>query len=421
MTAATQVRLAAPTWLVVLCVLGYLACSLQQVVIGHSLGVGLSLGSMLLRLFAAGIALWALARHGVPRPLRLPGLAIVACALALGLSVLASEHADIASRHALRYGLELLLLWAVLNLALAWPACLLAAAQAALIVLWLGLALAVAVALDLPQAKSLSLVFHAADTFKYLPRVSGFYEHPALLAASGVLVALLATQLQREGYWSRRRWLAALSGALLALLLSGARNPLLALLALLGLWLWQRRGAAHAWRLGLAALLGVSLLLGGAIASRYAEITSASREGFLTAFSLGRTYLWAGAFEAWRSHPWFGLGAGVYQYLVPDYTGGRFDRGELHAHNLVLGVLSETGLVGLLACLFLLYALWRPWLSQRGAPGRGWALAWLLALLSLGLFDFYLPFYSFTLHAALAVALLYALYPGARGGAMPGP
>lgn len=123
-------------------------------------------------------------------------------------------------------------------------------------------------------------------------------------------------------------------------------------------------------------------------------MTSAVHESPLTAFSLGRTYLWSGAIEAWRSHPWFGLGAGVFQFLVPDYTGGRFDRGELHAHNGLLAVLSETGLCGLLACVCMLWALWAPLL--RNPAERGWALIWLLFLLGLNVFDFYPLFYPFS-------------------------
>jgi len=107
-----------------------------------------------------------------------------------------------------------------------------------------------------------------------------------------------------------------------------------------------------------------------------------------------------------------GLGPGVYQFLVPDFTGCRFHRGELHAHNVLLGVMSEMRLVGLVAWLLLAYALWRPWLRRGEVPGRAWAMTWLLSLLSLGLFDFYIPFYCFALHAALAISMLYTLSPG---------
>lgn len=400
------------------CLCVYLLFCLQQVVLtGRYFGGGLSLGSMAIRAFALGVSLWALWRHGLPPILRRPLLAILACLAALGVSVLASAHPALAFRFAVRYATALLALWAMLNLAFACPRWPRAATLAALIALWWNLALGVAVRLHWPPALRGSLVFHAEDSFKYLPRISGMYEHPALLAASAVLVAALVLQGWRNGALGRFALGLALLGAVLALALTQVRNPLLPVGALLLWWAWPWRGATRPRRRAAAgALLVLLALVGFVLWQRYADMTSAVHESTLTAVSLGRTYLWAGALEAWRSHPWFGLGPGVFQFLVPDYTGGRFDRGELHAHNALLAVLSETGLCGLLACLGLLYALWAPLL--RSASVRGWALIWLLLLLGLGVFDFYLPFYAFSLHAALAMAALYAGLP-ARAGTLP--
>ncbi|MXV07796.1 MULTISPECIES: O-antigen ligase family protein [unclassified Xanthomonas] len=408
--SAIGARARAPQPLAVAACLGvYLLFCLQQVVLtGRYFGVGLSLGSMAIRAFVLGVAVWALWRHGVPSILRAPLLAILACLAALAASVLASGHPELAFKFAVRYATALLALWAMLNLALACPRWPRAATLAALIALWWNLALGLAVRLHWPPALRLSLAFHAEDSFKYLPRISGMYEHPALLAASAVVVATLVLQLWRSGALGRVALVMALLGAVLALALTQVRNPLLPVGALLLWWAWPRRGASRVRRnAAVAALLGLSGLAGFVLWQRYADMTSAVHESTLTAVSLGRTYLWAGAFEAWRSHPWFGLGAGVFQFLVPDYTGGRFDRGELHAHNLLLAVLSETGLCGLLACLGLLAALWSPLLRQMRM--RAWALLWGVLLLGLGVFDFYLQFYAFSLHAALAVATQYAL------------
>ncbi|MBB5941832.1 O-antigen ligase family protein [Xanthomonas sp. 3307] len=409
-TGASAVGARAPQPLAVAACLGvYLLFCLQQVVLtGRYFGVGLSLGSMAIRAFVLGVAVWALWRHGVPSILRAPLLAILACLAALVASVLASGYPELAFKFAVRYATALLALWAMLNLALACPRWPRAATLAALIALWWNLALGLAVRLHWPPALRLSLAFHAEDSFKYLPRISGMYEHPALLAASAVVVAALVLQLWRSGALGRFALVMALLGAVLALALTQVRNPLLPVGALALWWAWPRRGASRVRRnAAVVALLGVSGLAGFVLWQRYADMTSAVHESMLTAVSLGRTYLWAGAFEAWRSHPWFGLGAGVFQFLVPDYTGGRFDRGELHAHNLLLAVLSETGLCGLLACLGLLAALWSPLLRQMRM--RAWALLWGVLLLGLGVFDFYLQFYAFSLHAALAVATQYAL------------
>lgn len=397
------------------CLIGLLF-SLQQVVIAHGFGGGMSLGAMAIRAAGLGISAWALCRHGVPRPLRLPLLAAGACLAALVLSAAASDHGVIAAKFAARYATELILLWALLNLALARPALLLAAAEAVLVMLWANLLLAALVRLGWEPALHLSLAFHPAQTFEeYLPRVSGFYEHPALLGAMGVIVGLMAVQLHAHGVWGRRQLGMACAGAVAALLLSGERNPLVPL-ALLAAWqLRPHRGRSRpsGRRTALLTAGAVAGLAFVAVADRIAQLTSALlQEGPVVAFTLGRTYIWEGAWRAWLSRPWFGLGAGVFQFLTPDFTGGRFNRGELHAHNLLLGVLSETGLCGLAACLFLLYALWRPWLAP-GGDGRGWAMAWLTVLLGMGIFDFYEPFYGFAVPLSLAIALLYLLYPAA--------
>ncbi|OOW96534.1 ligase [Xanthomonas campestris pv. vitistrifoliae] len=408
MTAGAPARQPAQTGLVAVCLGLYLLFCLQQVVLtGRYFGVGLSLGSMAIRGVALGLSAWALWRHGVPACLRWPLLSILLCMTALAASVLASDHSALAFKYAVRYATALLWLWALLNLAVAWPQWPRAAALAALIAVWINLALGMAVRLQWPPALEWSLAFHAQGSFKYLPRVSGMYDHPALLAATAVIVGLLTIQLYQRHAVGRAQLAAAVLAAIGALALSEVRNPLLPVAGLILWWAWSRRAGERPRRRTVwAAALGLLAVAGFVLWQRYAEMTSAVHESPLTAFSLGRTYLWSGAIEAWRSHPWFGLGAAVFQFLVPDYTGGRFDRGELHAHNGLLAVLSETGLCGLLACVCLLWALWAPLL--RNPAERGWALIWLLFLLGLNVFDFYPLFYPFSLHAALAVALLYA-------------
>ncbi|WP_349656509.1 O-antigen ligase family protein [Xanthomonas sp. 10-10] len=408
MTTGAAAPRPAQTGLVVICLGLYLLFCLQQVVLtGRYFGVGLSLGSMAIRGAALGLSAWALWRHGVPACLRWPLLSILLCMAALAASVLASDHPALAFKYAVRYATALLWLWALLNLAVASPRWPRAATLAALIAVWINLALGMAVRLQWPPALEWSLAFHAQDSFKYLPRVSGMYDHPALLAATSVIVALLTIQLYQRNEVGRKVLAAAVMAAVAALALSEVRNPLLPVAALIAWWAWSRRGGPRpVRRTAWIASLGLLAVAAFVLRQRYAEMTSAVHENTLTALTLGRTYLWSGAFEAWRSHPWFGLGAGVFQFLVPDYTGGRFDRGELHAHNGLLAVLSETGLCGLLACLCLLWALWAPLL--RNPAERGWALIWLLFLAGLNVFDFYLLFYPFSLHAALALALLYA-------------
>ncbi|WAH57634.1 O-antigen ligase family protein [Pseudomonas silvicola] len=394
--------------LTTLCVCAYLAFSLQQVVIGHGLAVGLSLGSMLLRAFALCTSAWMLWHHGVPKVLRGPAWAIALCLVVLVVSTLTSPRLGIALRFAPRYGLELLLLWSMLNLCVAFPAFARAAALASVVILWLGLLLGLAVHLDAPGARPAALLFYPQETLdRYLPRSSGLYEHPALFAATAVMSLAMALHLRNLHGCSRGTLLLALVGCLLALLASGARNPLLGLGVLALAVSWRVRGRPYARRFAIVAGLVLALLVAWITFDRLAELTSATHESSLTAFTLGRTYIWAAAWQAWLSHPLFGLGSGVFQFLLPDFAGGRFPRGELHAHNLLLALLSELGLAGAFGFIALGLALWRPWLAP-ATPGRGWALVTLLVLLAFGLFDYYVPFYCFALHATLMVGLLYA-------------
>ncbi|WP_446811151.1 O-antigen ligase family protein [Methylomonas sp. 2BW1-5-20] len=400
---------------VLLCLAAYLLFGLQQVVISDWLGSGVSLGATAIRGFVGAASVWLWRRQGIPPVLRLPFLAILACITALAASVLMSEHPAIAVKFAIKYGTALLLLWAFLNLALAFPAFPLAATRAALLALWGNLLLGIGVRVDNPALKAFSLAFHPEATFKYLPRISGIYEHPAIFGATAIMLALLTLQLYAQDRLTKPALSWTVIGACLTLLLTESRNALVPLLAFAGGMAWLRRRellAAGAWQI--AGSIGLlAAFLSFILWRRHAELTSAIHESPLTAFSLGRTYIWAGAFEAWRTHPWYGLGAGVFQFLTPDYTGGRFDRGELHAHNLLLAILSETGLTGLSAYALLIYSLWMPlYKGGIGSSGRDWVLLWLLALPSFGLFDFYLPFYGFSMHLALILANQYALaYP----------
>ena len=399
-------------FLVLACLAIYLLFTLQQVVISDWRGTGISLGGTAIRIFVATVSVFMLWRHGIPPLMRMPLLAILACLAVLAASVIASEHPDIAIKFAVKYATGLLFLWTCLNLSLAFPSFPRAATLAALIALWGNILLGLGVRFGLPFLKNLSLAFHPESTFKYLPRVSGIYEHPSIFGATAVLSAILAFQLYSWGELSKRavQWGAA--GAIVALLLTEARNNLVPLLALGSALLWLKRDDLRTInRWAIASGLSVVLAMAGVMLwQRYAELTSAvNKENLLTAFTLGRTYIWGGAFEAWRTHPWFGLGAGVFQFLTPDFTGGRFDRGELHAHNVLLAILSETGLAGLVAYVLLVYSLWAPLLRRHGGiANRTWALIWLIVLPCFGLFDFYLPFYGFSIHLALVIAYQYA-------------
>ncbi len=403
------------------CTALFLLFALQQVVLGHGLGEGLSLGSAAMRIFAVGAAIAFLWRLGVPQICRLPLAAILLCLCVLAASALLSEHRLTAVKFAVRYATQLAMLWCILNLIVAYPGLRAALARAAVATVWIGILVGLGSRWSIGPGREIALMFHSADVLRYLPRISGLYEHPAIFGAVAVLVAVLTTQLHECGVVGRPSLAAAYAGLAAALALTEARNPLVPLLFLSAGFAVLRRG--HVRRMALALLALLACFAAVAIWRRYDELTSASQETLLTMFSLGRTYIWAGAFEAWSGHPWFGLGPGVFQFLTPDFTGGRFLRGELHAHNLLLGILSETGLAGLLAFVAVVTAIVAPALGSRDPATLRWGWIWLVTVLGLGLFDFYLPFYGFSLHLALAAGFFLSLgeqkVPACQGRNLP--
>ncbi|MGJ4953884.1 O-antigen ligase family protein [Bradyrhizobium sp. HKCCYLS20291] len=384
----------------------YLLFCLQHVVVGSGFGEGISLGSTALRLVGIGTSLVFLVRAGIPGRLRAPLVAIGGCLAVLTVSTALSEHRLIAMKFGVRYATQLLLLWCILNILVLHPNLRGAIGRALVIALWVALVVGLGGRYGIAWIADLGLWFHGPDAVRYLPRIIGLYEHPATFGAIAVVVTVMAAQLHDEGAIGRPTLVAAIAGTAITLVLTEARNPVLPLLALAAAFTVTRRGRQR--QLALTMLGVLVALVAVMIWARYDELTSASRESLATMFSLGRTYIMRGAFDAWTQHPLWGLGPGVFQFLTPDFTGGRFLRGELHAHNLVLGILSETGLVGLAAITSLAAVLMAPaWSGRSGASGLRWMLIWLVVMLSLGLFDFYLPFYGFALHISVAAGLVF--------------
>lgn len=384
----------------------YLGFCLQQVVIGRGLEEGISLGSTLLRVVGLGATIPFLATRGIPTRLRIPLIAIGACLCVLAISAALSGHRLIALKFAVRYATQLLMLWSALNLLVAFPHLRSAVGRALIAALWISLAIGLGSRFGVEWLGRLGLLFHTPDALRYLPRIVGLYDHPATFGAIAVVVAVMTMQLREEGAIGMPALAAASVGLAATLVLTDSRNPMVPLLILAAAFAVMRHGPLRRVALLVLALLLALVVL--AIWRRYDELTSASRESLATMFSLGRTYIWQGAIDAWLTRPWFGLGPGVFQFLTPDFTGGRFLRGELHAHNLVLAILSETGVMGLVAMTGLVAALAAPAWRADAAPGsRRWALIWLVVMLGLGLFDFYLPFHGFALHASLAAAMVF--------------
>jgi len=112
-------------------------------------------------------------------------------------------------------------------------------------------------------------------------------------------------------------------------------------------------------------------------------------EGAVDDASAGRLSIWRTAAAMWRAHPVTGVGVRGFRYAYPQYAAphDRFvdtasDTGASHAHQIVLEILSETGVIGLVFWLAGAWLALRAW--QRADPAaRSRAFAPGLALVAM--------------------------------------
>jgi O-antigen ligase len=181
---------------------------------------------------------------------------------------------------------------------------------------------------------------------------------------------------------------------------TGSRTGLIALAAtpLLALVI-PRLASRLGWRtlglyvLGSAALVVVALALPSVdetALDRYTTLTNVESADTWN----GRLSLWQGALDVIGSHPVLGVGTGNYAEAALDYSEtvqahsarkAAAKGGELSGvtHNVVLGVTSELGLVGLVLFLgIVFYAFKTAWLiAQRSDLGTGIFLGLIVAML----------------------------------------
>jgi O-antigen ligase len=151
------------------------------------------------------------------------------------------------------------------------------------------------------------------------------------------------------------------------------------------------------WRLWLGGpLLALILVLAapGLVKERFATLTTSGPD------VATRADIWRAAVNVWEAHPVFGAGLGEFprsysQINLPgkQYLPNTIFQPPPHAHNLLLQVLSEQGILGLLAFVPIFWLAFRASIRLRAGPNRtaglvGSALlAALLAFLAHNLFD----------------------------------
>lgn len=124
---------------------------------------------------------------------------------------------------------------------------------------------------------------------------------------------------------------------------------------------------------------------------------------------------WQAAREMWRDHPWLGVGFGNYAAVYPAYAVGRWLDPLGHAHNYLLNLGAETGLVGITAYLifwiFTFVVLWA-FVRRRDGFDRAVAIGVLGIMVHLQVHNFFDNLYvqGMYLHIALVLALVSVIY-----------
>ncbi len=210
--------------------------------------------------------------------------------------------------------------------------------------------------------------------------------------------------------WGWRGLAVAFVFQLMPILFAGSRAAwiMYALVALAFVWMQTRaplRFAVWALAAACAAVLGIAVAWqhSGRFDLRFDRTLLALQgsEQALDTASAGRMRIWRTALAIGEAHPVAGVGVRGFRYAYPQYAqaGDSFvdvnaDEGAYHAHQIVLEVFSETGIVGLLLWLAGALCAIRTWLRATAtARERALAPAFALAAMTFPL-NTHLAFYS---------------------------
>jgi len=229
-------------------------------------------------------------------------------------------------------------------------------------------------------------------------RVSGIF------GADNLKLGPTLAVLSPFALWAaRRRWglpglLAAFVLVLGPVLLAGSRAAWLgyALVALGFAW----REARSPRRFALSCVLGALVLaLAGGVAWKTSPrfharmdrtlLALQGTDGAVDAALSGRLDIWQASARMAADHPFNGVGVRAFRYAYPRYVPANdhfvvaescgAEQGACHAHQLVLEILTETGVLGLLLWLAALALALRAW-WRAGAAARARAFPATLAL-----------------------------------------
>jgi putative inorganic carbon (hco3(-)) transporter len=182
----------------------------------------------------------------------------------------------------------------------------------------------------------------------------GIFNDPNDLGLLFVSCIPMAAYLSsRGGLLGLRRlfWLIVTGVLVYGVYLTDSRGALLALLAVMGVYIWQRKGLFVA---GVLGAMAVAVLL--ALPSRFSEIDAEEES------AQGRIESWYEGLQMFQGHPVFGVGPDQYTDYNP-----------LTAHNSFVLILAETGIIGYTLWLaFVVYCFRMMWVGSRPQAMQEW-------------------------------------------------
>jgi putative inorganic carbon (HCO3(-)) transporter len=225
------------------------------------------------------------------------------------------------------------------------------------------LALAVGVAWGVFQERIQVGKYTSRQGHRRLPRLL-VYLFPCLLVTLALAAALGMT-------WSRGAWM-GFGAAVLAMAVVLPRKARWGLLLVLVLVV----GGLGLYRAGLLPASIAARLTSFAQDVRFTDVRGVGINDANYAV-IERLAHWQAALEMWRTNFWTGVGFGCYEPAYARFALINWPFALGHAHNYYLTIAAETGVVGLIAYLFLWGAVfWQTWRAIRRARGllRGVAI-----------------------------------------------
>ena len=237
--------------------------------------------------------------------------------------------------------------------------CFFVRARDRLIVVSLLLALAVAHVLiggvQFKQADDYMLLSGLVRRSSWEWRASGFYIYPNHLAGLLEMLGLMSVSIC---CWGRVRTGARILAGYCTLMciagiaMTGSRGGYLStvfgllVFGALSVWVVRRIRPDKTWPMLAAALVGVAVLLGGALFVMAKSDSMSERLALIYDPTNMRLQMWEAALRQFRLEPLTGTGSGTYLYYARQFRAPSVQADPIFVHNDYLHLLAEYGVIG---------------------------------------------------------------------------